>query len=529
MRRLWFIALVACSRTALDAPVGSPDTVDGLRATAPLSTSTVTTQSPTFHWTGGHGAVVEVCARRACDAIEASVTSPTTSATLAALLAPGVHYFRLRPLVNGAPATETTPVWEFRVPHRSAPRDVSWGDFPDFDGDGFADLIVHPVVAFATEIYPGSARGVSDATRLEVVVPQPDIVDAPVPIGDVNGDGFVDLAIGRSQVGSTPGVVYLYFGGPNGIDASQPSLAIDPPSDAGSSDFGRWVSSGGNLDGDGYADFLVGSLHAGGVGDPGRVYVYFGGPGGPATTPATTLHGDANDDFGVDFAEAGDFDGDGFPDVVLVSSTFQSAPHGTVVYLYRGSATGPSDATRTVLMTPPEGTCARVSPTPADFDGDGLPDVAVGVDGCNAPIGAGTITVFYGGGTRQTTVAPPPNFEGFGYVHKSGGDVNGDGYDNLAASMEIADVDTGAAIFWGSPVGLTQADETTFAVVTNPDKRSAFGLAVSDLDGDGRDDVSVAPIDATPITVFSASSGTLTAGPAVTPPGAGPFYEPVLR
>ncbi len=524
------LALFACSRTELEAPIRNDPAK--LRPIAPLSTSTVTTQRPTFHWTGGDGAEVEVCKTRACDVIEASATSSLTSATLATDLSPGVHFFRLRALVNGAPGSETTPVWEFRVPHRSSPRDTSWGVFPDFDGDGFADLIVRPLVAFATEIYPGSPTGITEDHRIEVVIPEPNIVGIATAIGDVDGDGFGDLVIARGGLyPSTKGVVYIYRGGPIGVDPSKPSYTLDAPSDPDGIDFGVWVASAGDLNGDGYADLIVDAPNESTAStDEGRVYIYFGGPSGPATTPTTTLHSDGKLGFAGDFGQAGDVDGDGFADIVLLSESPQVPPHDATTYLYHGSASGPSDATRTTLDAQFDDVCAKASATPADFDGDGLADIAIGFTRCNAPIGPGVMTIFWGDTTiAKTTVTPPAGFAGFGFFLKSGGDIDGDGFDDLVASMETGDANTGAIVFWGSKSGISQSNQTVFDVTIDPGARNAYGVATSDLDGDGLDDVTLAPITAMPITTFSLSQGSLQAKGAETPPGASQFYEPVMR
>jgi hypothetical protein len=232
---------------------------------------------------GGEGALVEVCAERSCATIEATATSTGTSATLASALSPGVHFFRLRPLVDGAPGVTTTPVWEFRVPHRSAPRDTSWGVFPDFDGDGVADLLVRSDVSDVVDVYAGSTASLDDGHRVEIKT-QDGLVDDVAAIGDVDGDGFGDLAVTRCG-GPTCGEVSIYRGGASGI-ATKPSYTIDHPSDVATTQFGLFVSSAGDLNGDGYADLLVASPRGFFTDqNAGRVYVYFGGAGGPSTTP----------------------------------------------------------------------------------------------------------------------------------------------------------------------------------------------------------------------------------------------------
>lgn len=88
---------------------------------------------------------------------------------------------------------------------------------------------------------------------------------------------------------------------------------------------------------------------------------------------------------------------------------------------------------------------------------------------------------------------------------------------------------TGAIVFWGSASGISQSNQTAFDVSVDPSVGNAYGMTTSDLDGDSFDDVTVAPITAMPITVFSLSQGSLMPKTTVTPPGATQFYEPIMR
>ena len=105
--------------------------------------------------------------------------------------------------------------------------------------------------------------------------------------GDVNGDGYGDILIGAyggDAGGSMSGETYVVFGKESSFGAS-----VDLDSLAGSDGFmlsgidandfsGFSVSTAGDVNGDGYADLLIGAYLAdpGGVGSAGETYLIYG-------------------------------------------------------------------------------------------------------------------------------------------------------------------------------------------------------------------------------------------------------------
>ena len=143
------------------------------------------------------------------------------------------------------------------------------------------------------------------------------------PGGDVNGDGFEDLLVGSATDQS--GEACLYFGGV-GMD-SIPDLTFTPPSGSGFQDssFGTSVCLG-DLNGDDLSDVLIGAplaaFRPGATFGPGIVYVYFGGAH-LDTIPDLILAGTFTlEFFGWTESVVGDVNGDGFGDLVVGSPRF---------------------------------------------------------------------------------------------------------------------------------------------------------------------------------------------------------------
>ena len=105
------------------------------------------------------------------------------------------------------------------------------------------------------------------------------------PAGDVNGDGYADVIIGAPlfENGETDeGRAFLYHGSPAGLS---PTADATVESDQESAEFGGAVATAGDVDGDGYADVIIGArLFDDGEDAEGRAFVYRGSPAGVAVS-----------------------------------------------------------------------------------------------------------------------------------------------------------------------------------------------------------------------------------------------------
>jgi hypothetical protein len=109
---------------------------------------------------------------------------------------------------------------------------------------------------------------------------------------DVNGDGYADLIVGapsQDNPETREGQAYVYFGSATGPSVT-PDVTLDNPLDQASGSFGRSVASAGDVNGDGYADLIVGAYQQDNPeANEGQAYVYFGSATGPSVTPDVTL------------------------------------------------------------------------------------------------------------------------------------------------------------------------------------------------------------------------------------------------
>ncbi|MGP3985824.1 FG-GAP-like repeat-containing protein [Streptomyces sp. 3N207] len=309
---------------------------------------------------------------------------------------------------------------------------------------------------------------------------------------DLDGDGASDLVVGSPD--STTGLTVVWGAKGKGL-----TEGVTLPKDkADSHAFGA-----GDFNGDGNADLVTGA-----GGDEMRMLY---GPFTREGTPASTDEFTSGEDFGPDRIITGDVTGDGVDDVVTTHSMEESSHSSR---FWKGTKDG--------LSTKPVEIDDAVDGTVGDVDNDGHGDLVIRTvpDGSveNLPNDHGTVKVLYGtesgpSTSRTTTLSqdsadvPGTNEDGDELgASLSAGDVNGDGYADIAAGVPGEDVgtdaagkDTGAIIqFYGAEGGLggtgaKNYDQSTAGIPGATEGEDRFGSAVSlqDADGDGHDDLAI--------------------------------------
>jgi hypothetical protein len=374
---------------------------------------------------------------------------------------------------------------------------------------------------------------------------------AALAAGDFDGDGFSDLAIGVTgqavSFQADAGKVVVLYGSLTGIDPERfENWHQDSPGVAGMAEaydrFGFSLAAG-RFDGDAFDDLAVGvPFEDGGGTDSGVVNVLYGSGAGLSASgnqmwgengPNVPGGEEDYDYFGESLA-TGDFDGDGrdelaigVPGEDLTTAAGNQVDAGRVVVLH-GESGGLTGTGSQAWDQGREGVAGAVESddrfgrrlATGDFDGDGFDDLAVGVpneDGGGTD--SGVVNVLYGSGAglsasgNQMWGENGPNVPGgeedYDYFGRSlaTGDFDGDGRVDLAIGVPFEDlttadgnqVDAGRVIvLYGESGGLTgtgsQAwDQDRPGVLGMIEPGDVFGLslAAGDLDGDGRDDLSV--------------------------------------
>jgi hypothetical protein len=453
----------------------------------------------------------------------ASVTNLTVTVPVGATYAPVTEtvngltayanqLFMPRFLGDGSGITVNSLASRLDLPVGSGPGQVV---IADLDGDGKPDLIVANSYGNTISLYRnistnGSLTAASFAPRVDLVTLAGSYTPNGIAAADVDGDGMLDII--AADYGSSMVSVYRNTCTPGNISSNSFATRVD---------FTTGLQPEGvavmDLDGDGRPDLLVANSGEGTVSILRNTSVM-----GSLTTNSFAPKVDIATGSGCQDAAAVDWDGDGKPDVVTVNSG-----SGTLSLLRNistpGSITTNSFAAKVdiAVLTDP------VQMAIGDLDGDGKPDLTV-----TFYLPQTVVSVFRNisaaGSLTTNSFAPRIDCSLGGRGHTPAiGDLDGDGKPDIAVVTELSSL---LSIFRnvstpGSFTNSSLASRVDFSTGSNP-----WGVAIGDLDGDGRPDIifcnqygstisiyqNKVPFGGPPIIITQPTNQTVTMGDMVT-------------
>ncbi|MCY1668978.1 VCBS domain-containing protein [Rhizobium sp. SL86] len=421
----------------------------------------------------------------------------------------------------------------------------------DINGDGYDDFLIGSPYddeggsnAGAVYVVFGSSSGVQSGLgtitegaggfKITGLTASRTLGYAVSDAGDVNGDGRDDFIVADTNSS------YVIYGSSNlstvdlsSIKAGVGGFSIQNVNFA--------FAAAGDFNGDGHDDILIGDrFNDVSASDAGAAYILLG-----SSTPATNvdisaavsngtalriLGENATDYAGFSLSSVGDFNHDGYDDIVIGAyGNDTGGSNAGAAYVIYGSATAAStiylsDVANGIggfkIFGESQNNQAGYKVSSAgDVNHDGYDDVLIGANGTST--GAGAAYVVYGTHTALTTVnldnvasgsggfkiEGEGSFNYAGYSLADAGDINGDGIDDLVVSAygnQEGGTTAGAAyVVFGNAAGLSTISLSDVAAGTGGfkvlgDTGDSLGKTLSaagDVNGDGYDDILVGAPD----------------------------------
>ncbi|MFC1998374.1 hypothetical protein ACFLVR_01855 [Chloroflexota bacterium] len=420
----------------------------------------------------------------------------------------------------------------------------------DVNGDGYDDFLIGAYSTNAggnndsgrTYLVLGKALGWANGIELEDAIASFDgeaVNDqsgrAISPAGDANNDGYDDFLIGAANsasAGAGAGKVYLILGRPAanwGFGFSLTNADASFNGEAAGDNAGFSLAAGGDINNDGYDDFLIGANNNDeGDTNAGKIYVIQGkaaadwGQGfNLANANASFVGENANDNAGSSVSSAGDVNNDGYSDFLIGAYMWDNGADTNVgqTYLILGEAGaidwGPSldlsNANHSFIGEAVNDNAAYSLSSAGDVNNDNYDDFLIGAyHNDNGAVDAGQTYLILGKATPdwgllKSLAEADASFLGeiasdqSGISVASAGNVNGDAYDDfiIGANNYNAGANNdagktylifGKASGWAMDFDLAGANASFIGETQGDTSGQSIALA-GDVNNDGANDI----------------------------------------
>ncbi|MDX1958261.1 MAG: FG-GAP-like repeat-containing protein [Leptospiraceae bacterium] len=384
---------------------------------------------------------------------------------------------------------------------------VIQGQNKDINGDGYPDLVIaNQAGTPSVFIFYSSVNGITatSSNNANSTITGTGEFGTSIALGDINGDGYADLAIGAPV--TTNGNVYIFHStGATGISSGTTANAFTNISGASAGNrFGQSVALG-DVTNDGYSDLAVSATQFGGSTE-GSIYLFHSTSNSSITATSAssaniTITGvGVNDRIGTNLC-FGDFNGDEKLDLVVAAENYSS--NLGRVFIFHNSGSGLTSGTAAIASTTITGSSNNKfgrAITAIDINGDGFTDL---ISGSELSPADGNVRIFISPGSTGITVNNPTlaNTTIAGFTTSrlgrslSSGDLNSDGFGDIIAGGDTyssgGNFGIGIVAMSQGSTGITITSFASANKIFHETTASQFGQTASVLDfnGDGYQDI----------------------------------------